>query len=53
MRATLFVICVLGAYSCWSCFRDEFRSGKLYPSLFISAIGWAAGAVAAIFLWSE
>jgi hypothetical protein len=53
MRALLFTICVLGAFSCGGAFRDELKSGTLYPSLGFAALAWAIGAVLTLALWRE
>lgn len=53
MRAVLFLICVLGCFSCGAAFRDELKGGTLYLSLFFASLAWAIGGIACLLLWSD
>ena len=48
LKTILLMVCALGMASCWCAFRDEYRTGKLYPSLLIASIGWTVGFFAAL-----
>lgn len=43
LKTILLVVCALGMASCSCAFRDECRTGRLYPSLLVAALGWTVG----------
>lgn len=50
LKTLLLLICALGMASCWCAFQDEYRAGKLYPSLLFASVAWTVGFFAALLM---
>lgn len=48
LKTLVLLICALGIASTALAFLDEWRTGKLYPSLLIASVGWTVGFFAAL-----